>query len=84
MKRSACRTIVGVLGCWHRRKIAPAMENKCQKTDDFEPAADDRRRIAAPGRRLPRSGEAAIQNQPRFTGTSYAATHNATKQNMIA
>ncbi len=33
--------------------------------DDFEPAADDRRRAAAPGRRLHGSGGTAIQARPR-------------------
>jgi len=41
--------------------------------DDFEPAADDRRRVAAPGRRLHRPGGAAIQARPRSIRASGSA-----------
>ena len=48
--------------------------------DDFEPAADDRRRVAAPGRRLHRPGRAAIQARPRpirASGSARAAPSRA-------
>src|ERR1700704_5720706 len=48
--------------------------------DDFEPAADDRRRITAPSRRLHRSGGTAIQAWPRpfrASGPARAASSRA-------
>jgi uncharacterized LabA/DUF88 family protein len=37
--------------------------------DDLEPAADDRRRVAAPGRRLLRSAGVAVEARPRSVPT---------------
>ena len=41
--------------------------------DDREPAADDRRRAAPPGRRVHRSRRIAVQARPRSVGTSAPA-----------
>jgi hypothetical protein len=51
--------------------------------DDFEPVADDRRRVAAPGRRLHRSRGTAVQARPRSVRTPGTARSQSITQQCV-